>query len=58
MVFKGRALSGFPVFYRSRLLMRPQPFAVCCFGCSLVGPHSVLIVIVCLAGSKVLMVLG
>ena len=49
---------GFPVFYRGHLLMRQQPFAVCCFGCSVVGPHSVLIVIVCLAGSKFLMVLG
>ena len=58
MVVKGRVLSGFSGFFCSHLLMRPQPFAVCCFGCSLVGPHSVLIVIVCLAGSKVLMVLG
>ena len=30
MVFKGRVLSGFSSFYRSHLLMRPQPFAVCC----------------------------
>ena len=49
---------GFPIFYRGHLLMRQQPFAVCCFGCSVVGPHSVLIVIVCLAGSKFLIVLG